>query len=196
MYSNLLWIPVDLPKFPVSNRLLHLYRDEGFAFWSFARLTEKKDSPYDIADWKSEVKDQFPEIIEWANSLPIASIRNVKINLQNRSVKPHIDFTMPYKNPVLWSNNTVNEPCGYRVLLHGKTINTLYMINSAGEKVYCTQPEDTDTYLLRHTNGMHGVEDDEDRITMYLHLEINAEQHKKILEKSVEKYSNYAIYDK
>lgn len=195
MNGKLLWLPVAFPKFPITDKLLNLYRDEQFAFWSFSRLTEKKNSPYDIADWKQEIKEQFPEIIEWVKFLSIISIRNIKINIQDRSVNSHIDFTMPDKNPNLWNNNNQNEPCGYRVLLKGNSINTLYIINSLGEKVYCRQPDDTNTYLLRHTDGMHGVEDDTRRITVYFHIEINSENHKIILQESLNKYKEYAIYD-
>jgi hypothetical protein len=194
--SKLLWIPADVPPFPVSEKLLTQIKKEQFYFWDFFRLTEKMPSPYDKAEWKEEVVREFPEVIEWFKNLPVKSIRNVKLNIQKRKVAPHIDFTKPDDDPELWKNNNLMEPCGYRILLQGNRTDTLYAVNSKGEKVYCTMPEGTNTYLLRQTDGLHGVEDDIDRMIMYPHLEIDVNAHKIILENSLKKYSEYAIYDK
>jgi hypothetical protein len=194
--NKLLWIPVDIPLFPVTEKLLNQVKKEQFYFWDFYRLTEKMPSAYDKAQWKEEVLAEFPEIIDWFKNLPIKSIRNVKLNVQTRKVAPHIDFTKPDENPVLWKNNNDSEPCGYRILLSGTRTNTLYAVNSRGEKVYCTMPADTNTYLLRQTDGWHGVEDDTDRMILYPHLEIDIDAHGIILQRSISKYSEYAIYDK
>jgi hypothetical protein len=54
-------------------------------------------------------------------------------------------------------------------------------------------PDDTDVYVLGHTSTLHGVDDDDDRWTIFTHFEIDSEKHKTLLEKSLTKYSNYAI---
>jgi hypothetical protein len=47
--------------------------------------------------------------------------------------------------------------------------------------------------LLRQTDGIHGVEEDYHRATIFSHLEIDPEKHKKILKRSIEKYSEFAV---
>jgi hypothetical protein len=64
------------------------------------------------------------------------------------------------------------------------------------EKIYCNMPDDTDTYVLGHTSTKHGVENDEQRITIFTHFEIDAEKNRALLQKSFAKYSSYAILNK
>jgi hypothetical protein len=41
---------------------------------------------------------------------------------------------------------------------------------------------------------MHGVDADDDRWTIFTHFEIDDDLHKILLNKSLQKYSNFAIY--
>lgn len=192
---KLLWIPADLPRFPVTDKLLALTKTEQFSSWEFVRLTEKRASPYDETNWKASTYVDFPEIIEWFECLPIKSLRNVKFNMQHSIVDPHIDFTCPDANAELWKNNSANDPCGYRILIHGNTTNTLYVTDSSGKNIYCNIPLDTNTYILRHSDGVHGVDNDIGRLVIFVHIEIDEAKHSSILASSLVKYGSYAIYD-
>lgn len=193
---KLLYVPADLPLFPITEQFLKLIQDNEYIFWNYARLTEESGNLYDSATWKSGIKAQFPEIIQWFQNLPISSIRNVKFNKQNKVVLPHVDFTHPEKNFPLWKNNYENEPCGYRVIIKGASENKLYVINSLKEKIYCVLPKDTNTYILRQTDGWHGVDNDNDRMSLYIHIEVNREENNSIIARSLDKYKTYAIYDR
>lgn len=195
MTTKLLWIPADLPPFPITDKFLLLSKDDHFACWSFTRLTQKQPSAYDITWWNPEFEKNFTEIVEWFNNLPIKNIRNIKFNIQTTVVHPHIDFTNPDANMELWTNNHDNDPCGYRVLINGARSNKLYVVNSANEKIYCCIPPTTNTYLLRHSDGYHGVDEDENRLVVFIHIEVEPGKHAAILERSLSKYASYAIYD-
>jgi hypothetical protein len=64
-----------------------------------------------------------------------------------------------------------------------------------GERIYCNMPEDTDVYVLRHTDGWHGTEEDDNRQTMFLHIEVDPVKHQELLKRSLDKYSKYAVYE-
>ena len=187
--NNILWCPIDLPKCPVMpvaaiNFIWH--------FWEVSKLTLNHDNPYAITEFTTQAKELYPELIEWFNLFPYKNIRNIKLNHQIKPVSKHIDFTKPDLDPLLHENNRLNEPCGYRVFLKGKRKNRLYVMHNE-EKIYCEIPDDTDVYVLGHTSTLHGVDDDEDRWTIFTHFEIDELKHKELLQKSLTKYAEYVI---
>jgi hypothetical protein len=191
-YNNLLWLPIDIPKFPYPN--MELAQDTSWAFWNFTKMVEG-DSPYETTVLKQEILDAYPKLLEWFQYFPYKTIRNIKWNTQVGEVRSHIDFTKPVNNPDLFKNNSENEPCGYRILIRGSRTNKLFVMRD-DEKVYVDIPEDTDVYVLRHTDGLHGVDADEDRTTIFTHFEIDPIRHRLLIEKSLEKYNNYAVWVK
>jgi hypothetical protein len=194
--KKLLWLPIDIPKLPHPDKLLNGFAGEtSWAFWEFTRLTNKQTSPYDISSWTTEAKTNFPELINWFEYFPFKNIRNIKINLQSQLVKTHIDFTKPSSNSDLWENNSRNEPCGYRVIIQGTRQNTLYVEKQDKTKIYCNMPDDTDVYVLNHTAGYHGVDQDDRRYTIFCHAEIDNVRHKALLEQSLHKYQKFAIWE-
>lgn len=188
---SLLWLPIDIPKFPIQNFDIDAVVD--WSSWKFIKLTTEENNPYHVSDFKSEIKEKFPELIQWFSYFPYVNIRNIKFNIQQRPVKLHIDFTKPDVDNHLFVNNSQNEPCGYRILIKGKRSNTMYVINN-NEKIYTTLPDSTDVYVLRHSDGLHGVDDDNNRTTIFTHFEINPVKHSALLEKSLKKYHEYAIF--
>lgn len=199
--KKLLWCPIDLPKFPNSDKLIEYFgdNDNKWYAWNMAKLTtevidDQGINPYAETHLVSELYHQFPEIVTWIENLPYKSIRNVKLNKQLKDVSQHCDFTNPEKDLSLWENNNSTEPSGYRVILTGKRQNGLYVVSN-GERIFCNMPEETDTYVLTQTVGSHGVLEDANRWTIYLHLEIDKDEHEKLLEKSLAKYKEYAIYE-
>ncbi len=187
--QNILWCPIDLPKCPSFPKLGH---DFTWHFWNVSKLTINNTNPYAITDFNESVKNTYPELVEWFKLFPYKSIRNVKLNLQVKEVRAHIDFTKPDLDVQLHQNNSENEPCGYRILLNGNRKNKLYVVKD-NQKVYCEMPEDTDVYVLGHTSTMHGVEDDTDRWTIFTHFEIDSVRHNELLSRSLQKYKEYAI---
>jgi hypothetical protein len=188
--KTLLWCPIDLPKCPV---IPVMELDTIFGYWNYTKLTVVAETSYSKTVITDYVKETYPELVSWLGLFPYKNIRNIKLNKQMFPVAPHIDFTKPEIDFELHQNNARNEPCGYRVLLKGTRKNKLYVIHN-GEKIYCDMPEDTDTYVLGHTSALHGVDEDEDRWTIFTHFEIDDALHKTLLTKSLQKYGNLAIY--
>lgn len=194
--SRLLWLPIDVPLLPdISSLMDPAELDEGFAYWRFRRLTERKDSPYSVSTWKTEISESSTGLMEWFEHLPFVNLRNIKLNLQERPVGGHVDFTNPDGDPDLWENNHQNEPCGYRILIRGRRDGCLWVDGSKGKRHACNMPVGTDVYVLDHTAGHHGVDDDADRWTMFCHAEIDPVRHATIIVRSLEKYGDLAIWD-
>jgi hypothetical protein len=189
---NILWCPIDLPKFPIKDFTIDTASE--WIDWKFSKLTEHRNSPYDVSILQEEIIKNFPELVKWFALFPHKTIRNIKFNIQNNKVNPHIDFTNPSRNMELYNNNSENEPCGYRVLISGKRANSLYIVNNE-KKIYTVMPDDTDVYVLGHTCTMHGVDQEEGRKTLFLHFEIDPSRHFSLLKRSIEKYSKFAIFD-
>jgi hypothetical protein len=188
--KTLLWCPIDIPKCPA---IPNMELDTIFGYWAYTKLTIVTGESYKETEFTDLTKKTYPELIDWFKLFPYKNIRNIKLNKQMHEVKPHIDFTKPELDLNLHQNNSRNEPCGYRILLRGSRKNKLYVIHNE-EKIYCDIPEDTDTYVLGHTSVMHGVDADDDRWTIFTHFEIDDDLHKILLNKSLQKYSNFAIY--
>ena len=190
--NNLLWLPIDIPKFPIDN--FKLQSEFHWNFWNVTKLTETRNTSYEKTQIVDSIHEQFPELISWLNYFPYLSIRNIKFNIQTGPVAAHIDFTNPSLEPELYVNNRTNEPCGYRILLNGSRSNRLYVIKN-DKRHYVTLPDTTDTYVLGHTNVLHGVDDDSSRITIFTHFEIDSAKHNLLLARSLAKYSDYAVFD-
>ena len=190
LHNNILWCPIDLPKFPEINA--NTTANSAWTVWKFLKITEPRNSPYEVSQFTQEVQETMPNLVNWVNLFPYKSIRNIKINYQIDTVPTHIDFTRPHEEPQLHKNNLENEPCGYRVLISGKRSNALY-IEQDNKKIYTTLPEETDVYVLGHTNVPHGVNYEPGRNTMFMHFEIDKEKHETLLLNSYKKYKDYAI---
>jgi len=194
--GKLLWLPIAVPRLPDISDLLDPSKAiSDWDAWNFRRLTVKRENPYDISEWAPWVQRDHAYLIDWFESLPFKNLRNVKLNLQNRPVTGHIDFTRPEAELDLWKNNNSCEPCGYRIIVKGDRKNGLWVQQSNGNRINCQMPDSTDTYVLRHTDGMHGVNDDQDRWTIFYHAEIDRDKHASLMAKSLDMYREYAIWD-
>ena len=195
-YNNLLWCPIDVPKFPYSNFDIPT-SSTRWAYWDFKKITTRSENPYDISEINSYIYEEYPNLIDWINLFPYKSIRNIKFNTQINTCEPHIDFNIKKlkdkNSKQLFYNNNINEPSGYRALLSGSKTNKQYIMYN-DEKIYTTIPEDTDTFVHNNTSLMHGVDDEPGRKLLYMHFEIDPNQHQKLLQISLEKYKDYAIY--
>lgn len=185
--NNILWLPIDLPKFPLPE--LDMETHTSWAHWDFAKLTTNQETPYSESHFKDDVNSVLKD---WFSNFPYKTIRNIKFNIQKDVVSDHIDFTRPDIDPELHLNNSQNEPCGYRILVRGNRKDSMYVIDN-GKKIYAEMPDDTDVYVLGHTSTLHGVDYEPGRVTIFTHFEIDTVKHQLLIERSLEKYKNYAI---
>lgn len=207
--NNLLWCPIDLPKFPmydIADLITpHLVVDEEWPeYWKTVAIPNPLLNAF---------RKQFPSLDKWFNLLPCISVERVKLNVQTSPVGLHVDvdpkkwenrniekpsfYNLQYSNRYLYEgflNNIIyNEPSGYRVILKGNKTNKQYTVIN-NKKIYTTIPEDTDSFVFSSTEFLHGVDDDPGRQLLYLNFEIDKVKHQKLLQHSLEKYKEYAIF--
>lgn len=188
--NNILWMPIDIPKFPIQN--FYIAPEQNWKFWDYKKLTVETNNPYSFSCLSDQIKKSFPLLDRWINLFPFVNIVNIKVNIQKQIVLPHIDFTNPNLKPDLFKNNQINDPCGYRVLIRGERDLKLYVMKD-NKKIFVNLPNETDVYVLGQTNCLHGVEEDIGRTTLYLQFFIDENKQKDLLEKSWKKYKKYAI---
>lgn len=185
-------MPIDIPKFPLEE--FSLATDRGWMFWDFVKLTDDHSPKYGSSQIKNHVLEKYPKLVEWIQLFPFSQISNIKFNVQKDIVVPHIDFHTPVDGGKLFDNNKNNEPCGYRAIISGDRKNKLYVM-SGNKKIYAEMPNDTDVYVLGQTNCKHGVEFEPGRKTMYFHCFIDPKSHVELINRSWEKYHDYAIIE-
>jgi hypothetical protein len=191
MFERLDWCPIDIDRFPYPDMSMDVSND--FWAWTFKRLTNDNLLSRTAVHLNKEILHEYPLLAEWMRLFPFRSIRNVKFNIQKEEVEPHIDFGNPRKDPELYENNRINEPCGYRVVISGARKNSFYVVHG-DQKIYADMPDDTDVYVLGQTCTNHGVSYEPGRRTMFLHFEIDPIPHQLLLERSLEKYGDRAIW--
>jgi hypothetical protein len=186
------WMPIDIPKFPYPADVFNPTYDANHA-WKYDRLTTRHDHAYAASQLQPDVIQRFPLLKDWLRHLPYTSVRNIKVNFQHSPVRTHVDFKPNDLDPQLYDNNQCNEPCGYRVLLRGSRNQALFL-SQGEERIFPIMPDDTDVYVLRQTQTVHGVEDDPGRVVMYIHLEIDPALNHQLLVQSYRKYAQFAIF--
>ena len=199
--KGLLWIPADLPLYEDRQMLVDNYVQEfknsvvakAFGSQQFTNSVEN----YAHSQFKEQYKATHQSLFDYIDqNLPFDHLVNIKIHRQLREGRAHIDFISPDNNPQLFENNNTNEPCGYRMVIAGVRQGQLYIDKSNGERVFPKLPDTTDWYILGHTNALHGLKGfDADRHILFCHAWINPERHSKIIESSLAKYKDYAVWD-
>ena len=196
---QLLWIPADMPKLENKNLLIVLYKCEyknnenakAFESQQFTIRTEN----YQSSTFKDEYVFSHKFLINYIREyLPFDQLVNVKIHRPVNKGRTHIDFLYPEKNLELFTNNHQSEPCGYRMIINGSRHGQLY-IKTNGKKIYPQLPETTDWYIVGSTNAPHGLNNkDSNRFILFCHGYINKKKHHDLLDRSLSKYKNYAIW--
>lgn len=164
----------------------------------FKRTAELKKVPAQVfqpAWWDSAILDsaslnQFDDIIK---QLPYDKISIVMHKFQNGPVGSHLDVYPNMKiDPDELANITDNEPCGYRLVLNGKddALEIFDGVNWLTPKL----PSTPCCYLINSTRLRHRVKDDPGREVLYFRGLINKERNQTLIEKSLIKYKEHAVY--
>jgi hypothetical protein len=195
--KTLFWLPLDLPKFEYSDEIIADFNGKiatnAPAFLA-QKLTEN-GSPYAKSNWRNDLTASQSKLKEYIDAhLPFDDIVNIKVHHPNSKGSLHIDFVVPKDNPEFFKHNEENEPCGYRLVLSGARSGDLIIKNSSGNQ-YPQLPEDTDWYIIGFTNVLHSITHRcPNRYIIFCHGWINKEKHDIIINRSLEKYKDYAVW--
>ena len=129
------------------------------------------------------------------NQLPFTRITGLTYKIQNEEVPAHIDVnsSMPFEDGEA-ENILANEPAGYRFVIKGQTDKV--EVYNGREWVVAHIPSTPCCYVLNSTTGKHKVAYDPNREIIYARGFVDPVAHKQLLERSLEKFKQYAIYSK
>lgn len=188
--NRILFLPIDIElpdiQFPnlekVQSNLI------GSSFWTYENLAENNK----IKNNLNVDKILFKEIID---QLPFVDIHIARLSIQDKLVKPHIDvnLTTHQINDKDYDNIKKNEPCGYRIIIEGSK-HSLKLIHN--NKIISTYlPKIPMIYVIDSTKLLHYIEEDIGRKSLYIRGTIDEKKHRDLIEKSLEKYHQFCIYD-
>lgn len=192
--NNLLFLPVDIDlpdlEFP---KLVNAHSDVmGASFWTYEQLLDQDSN--DPLPWKKDldpVRKNYKNII---SKLPFETLENIRLSIQSKIVKSHVDVSDQTKNRSLENYNHYlqNEPCGYRIVFSGNRSALKLVVNRS--VVTAELPSMPCVYLINSTTCQHFVDQDVGRKTVYIRGRINPIEHKRIIEKSLDRFKDYAIF--
>jgi len=198
-YKDILFMPVDLPKFDQCDQLVADFNNEFSAHTAQAfesqRLLETTPD-YGISRVRSDLTPSQNAAIEYIQRyLPFTDLVNIKINHMHRQGGIHIDMAEPKRNKELYEHNKLNEPCGYRMVIQGNRYGDLGVVTDDQVIKLPTQPQDTDWYVIQHTHTKHAnVRYVDDRYILFCHGWMDKDKNEELLQRSILKYQNDIIY--
>jgi hypothetical protein len=135
-----------------------------------------------------------PEIKNLCDQLPFEKITLIKYNRQSKDIPPHIDVQPFYvRGKDEYEHIKKNEPAGYRIVLSGST-DKLEVFDGKSWKI-AALPTVPFAYVLNSTITKHRVIGEIGRMSVYFRGFLDENKHQEIIEKNLEKYDEYAIYD-
>lgn len=192
--NNLLFLPIDIDlqdlEFP---ELIDTHSDiMGASFWTYEQLLDNNSK--DPLPWRKDldpIRENYKNII---SKLPFETLENIRLSIQSKIVKPHIDVSNETKNKSLENYNHYleNEPCGYRIVISGNKSALKLIVN--GSIVTAELPSIPCVYLINSTTCHHFVDRDIGRKTVYIRGKVRPVEHKRMIEKSLDRFKNYAIF--
>lgn len=177
---KLLFLPIDI-DFPDLDFKIESGNDSDWGrhtiWWKSKILTEQQARNQNLG----KIIDQ----------LPFDKITFIKYNYQMRDVGHHIDLVDKLNIPEL-SHIRENEPAGYRLVFSGHT-DTLEVYDTVSWRK-AVIPSVPGCYLIDSTVALHRVLNDTGRTGMYFRGILNTQKHKELIDKSLKKYKDHAIY--
>ena len=146
-YNNILWMPIDLPKFDRCDELIkdfdvQLLPHTATAFEA-QRLLEGNPN-YGISKPRTDLTSSQSAMLDYCKEyLPFSDLVNIKIHHMHMKGGMHIDFVEPKNNMELYKHNQENEPWGYRRVIGGSREGDL-AIRKNEQESSTTQRDDTD----------------------------------------------------
>jgi len=205
--NNIILLPIDLPKLELNRgKVLEYFdaRKERHQDWNWVNF-KKTNQPIDPA-----LLEIFPDLDEKLREIPFLDYDN----------NGHFDFreqfvnNKPHQDPIakIVAGNNLG-PTAYKNLVMRDVLETFYVLpNSTNpdivqydarsrEKlnpVFPILPDTTDWFVLNNHLGYHGsflAPKEYRKITMFIAGKLDSTKHLELLNRSIEKYKDYIIYN-
>lgn len=212
------YMPVDVPKIPYSEQIYwdfyhkHKRKSKG-GHWGFTRV--RTTDSHGRAEgqlpvylkynreknwwWEDHMVEELPDLIKFMEQLPI-ELTFVSILSNIWLIEPHQDLDTFEFNKLGIDEYIAEqkglEPSSFRILL-AKNQNDSFFVTPTKDiekAINVTVPNETDTFLFNSTEFYHGAfVPKEPKLIVFVSGFIKPDEHKRLLDRSVEKYSDYII---
>ena len=211
-YKDVIWTPIDLPILDIDLDIVNnLWKHTDFlkinpqcsygcrygAGLVLFLVENGFTQPTQSSPWFDWVEKYIPHVKEFILKLPFKSIRQCSFVQPPSSTLPHYDEPI---NMVPYLQD--GAPCQYRIRW-SKVTNpeneVFFMTKDSGKtKVYPVLPTTTNTFVYDGSVWEHGADkgfDSDDRMQLIISGIVDKEKHHRLLDKSIEKYKDWVIYD-
>lgn len=219
--SDILFLPLDLPLISNKKTIIDNFfskEKEDYVWWNMDIILGERNVKIPLGSkeyhWSQKKRSQYESIIQAVEqSLPFKTLYYVHLSSAHKEVLPHVDENYeesPFSHHMtitsqFKSHLNENEPIGYRAIINGKRDNLYccdnydseYKVINYNKKIYCEIPETTDFFLIRNSLVPHGVDqiqNDKDRLTLFILGEVDQERHNKLIKRSMRKYSHKMLH--
>lgn len=193
-YTNLLFTPVlfNVQEIPIPEIAVTNEQPWYSPYWNFEQLLDNPKPYHGPNEWRHDLDDYRVFLKNLVLQLPLTELFNVRFTVQTTEVKVHVDVNSRDTPADEFKRYQFSEPCGYRFVLKGST-DALKIVKGI-DTVTARIPSVPCLYLINSTTGLHSVSDDPGRITLYIRGHVDSLKHQSLIERSLEAYSEYAIW--
>jgi hypothetical protein len=174
---KLLFVPLDV-EVTETNFELGERQDSYLEYWESFYVIGKENN--------------YQKYRSLVDQLPFVYITAFAHKIQKTKIGSHYDYHGESK--LMYNHFHENEPAGYHVVLNGKC-DSLKIYNDK-EWVNPILPHVPIAYLLNITSCLHRVKEDNLRKTLYIQGFLNVKKHNELIERSLKRYGDLAIYSK
>lgn len=221
-YDDLIFSPLDMPKPPAidSEQFVQWMLNDPLKTGAYPKQHYEKviGRPYPwlmrvLRNDFTPLADAYPDVLEYVLKYPVRNVQNIIFLAQDghQAVFTHTDSDGLIGLRFYLANKNVDGLHFYRGRERYDYFNT-YQRHANGEpkqpdlkryfdmdkKVYATFPEECQSFVLNSARAAHGVDANTcklgDRIAVLVQGEIDMERYEALVETSLKKFGNHAIW--
>jgi hypothetical protein len=176
-WMKLLFVPLDIEVTQTNFDLGEQYTYHQ-NFWETKKVLGKENN-----------YQQYRSLLD---QIPIVDITTFTHKVQQIEVAQHYDYYPGDTPSDEYKHIVQHEPAGYHIVLNGKCDSL--EIHNGKEWLNPILPKAPIAYLLSLTSCLHRVKKDHLRQTLYIKGFLDIEKHNQLIERSLKRYGDIAIY--
>ena len=155
----------------------------------------------DRYEWDPVFKSEFPELVDWFESLPFIRINGVELVTQTHDIDDHLDVFGNNNSETYHRRYHSIEPIYYRVIMAypddvlARSRSFYVTREFGGEKHYAKLPDGTSTIAMSSSICYHGATHAPGhyKTTMVMYGDLDRARHLTLLKRSLDRYADYAV---
>lgn len=155
----------------------------------------------DRYEWDPVFQTEFPQLVDWFESLPFIRINGVELVTQTHDIQDHLDIFGCNNSETYYRAYRSIEPIYYRIIMahpddtQARSRSFYVTREFGGEKYYAKLPAGTSTFAMSSSICYHGATHAPGhyKTTMVMYGDLDRARHRALLRRSLERYAEYAV---